>query len=501
MNGMRVLFTAAPGVAIPAGGTVLPEENLPPSAIYALGAVVEAAGHSCTILDPFRFWRDVSTPAALQRAVDGHEVVCVSANVATWPLAVPLLRALAACRPRPRIVVGGLHPTYCAEHVLATTEVDIVVRGEGERTLPPLLRAIEVGEGLDGIPGLTFRGDHGPASTPDVAPLTPEELDALPPPLWERLPDRVYSFIPVEASRGCRFACSFCSIQHKHNWRPLAVERVAQRVQQGVRALPLVRLRALMFSDDCFTTDPDRVRRIADVLEREAPGVGVAMEGRAGDVLRPGVLAGLARMPIEFLQIGVECGYDEGLRRIGKGITVDQVVASAHALHRAGLERVVKYSYIVGFPWEGWSEMARTVAFAVSLASRYGNRCQIAWLMVAPGSAIYNAMAAQGLVGANDFDGPSVEHWELFRRVHPALDETRAAALRDYAHLVRQGTPWVGALGGVFDPLTRYYRLPGDDRIRHDVESCSPLPAGGWGGRSFWEQLPPVLRQDGQGGQ
>lgn len=493
MSGLRVLFTAAPGVAIPAAGTVLPEENLPPSAIYALGAVVEAAGHSCTILDPVRFWRDVSTPTALAQAVAGHEVVCVSANVATWPLAVPLVRALAACRPRPRIVAGGLHPTYCAEHVLATTEVDVVVRGEGERTLPRLLAAIAAGEDLGGIPGLTFRGEHGPASTPDAGPLSPDELDALPPPLWERLPSGVYSFIPIEASRGCRFACSFCSIQHKSHWRPLAVERVAERVRQGVRALSLVRLRALMFSDDCFTTDPGRVARIAEVLEREAPGVAVAMEGRAGDVLQPAVLAGLARMPIEFLQIGVECGYDEGLRRVGKGVTVDEVVASAHALHRAGLERVVKYSYIVGFPWEGWTEMARTVAFAIALASRYGNRCQIAWLMVAPGSAIYRAMAAQGLVGAADFDGPSVEHWELFRRVHPALDETRAEALREYAQLLRQGVPWVGALGGVFEPLGRYYRLPGNGR--QATNACSSPPATGWGGRTFWEQLPPVLRQ------
>lgn len=500
MNGMRVLFTAAPGVAIPAGGTVLPEENLPPSAIYALGAVLEAAGYPCTILDPVRYWRDVSTTAALQHAVDGHGVVCISANVATWPLAIPLIRAFAACRPRPRIVVGGLHPTYCAEHVLATTEVDVVVRGEGERTLPRLLEALEVGKELAGIPGLSYRGEHGPASTPDAAPLTPEELDALPPPLWERLPDRVYSFIPIEASRGCRFACSFCSIQHKCNWRPLAVERVAQRVRQGVRSLPLVRLRALMFSDDCFTTDPERVRLIADVLEREAPGLAVAMEGRASDVLRPRVLEGLARMPVEFLQIGVECGYDEGLRRVGKGVTVDQVVASAHALHRAGLERVVKYSYIVGFPWEGWTEMARTVAFAVSLASRYGNRCQIAWLMVAPGSAIYDSMAAQGLVESGDFDGPSVEHWELFRRVHPGLDEARAEALREYAHLLRQGTPWVGALGGVFEPLGRYYRLPHSGRGHPASDQCVGNAAG-WGGHTFWEQLPPVLRQDGRGGQ
>ena len=500
MNGLRVLFTAAPGVAIPAGGTVLPEENLPPSAIYALGAVLEAAGHSCTVLDPSRFWHDVSTFSALQRAVDGHEVVCVSANVATWPLAIPLIRALAACRPRPRIVVGGLHPTYCAYHVLATTEADIVVRGEGERTLPRLLQALADEERLEAIPGLTFRGEHGPASTPDAAPLTPEELDALPPPLWERLPEKVYSFIPVEASRGCRFGCTFCSIQHKHNWRPLAVEQVARRVRQGVRALSRVRLRALMFSDDCFTTDPERVRLIADLLEREAPSTAVAMEGRATDVLQPSVLEGLARMPIEFLQIGVECGYDEGLRRVGKGVTVEQVVASAHALHRGGLQRVVKYSYIVGFPWEGWNEMARTVAFAVSLASRYGNRCQIAWLMVAPGSAIYDTMAARGLVWPSDFDGPSVEHWELFRRVHPALDETRSEALREYAHLLRQGVPWVGALGGVFEPLARYYRLPDSGNDQPAAMRCGGN-ASGWGGHTFWGQLPPVLRQDGHGGQ
>jgi radical SAM superfamily enzyme YgiQ (UPF0313 family) len=498
---LRVLFTAAPGVALPVDGTVQAEENLPPSAIYALAAVVEAAGFACTILDPVRYWRDVRTEDALATLVDGHDVVCVSANVATWPLARPLIAAFARCRPRPFIVVGGIHPTTCAEHVITTTQADCVVRGEGERTLPSLLRAIVSGEELEDIPGLTVRGPHGATATSDAPQLSEAELAASPHPLWQRLPPGVYSFIPVEASRGCRFACTFCSIQHKRHWRPLAVEHVAERIRQGVRALPLVRLRALMFSDDCFTTDPERVRRIAEILASEAPGVGVGMEGRATDVLRPQVLESLARMPVEFLQVGVECGYDEGLRRIGKGVTVDQVIASAHALHKVGFETVVKYSFIVGFPWESWTEMGRTVAFALSLASCYGNRCQIAWLMVAPGSAIYDTMRAAGLVAPVDFDGPNVERWELFQRVHPQLDRPRAEALREYAQVVRQTVPWVAALGGVFDPLDRTFRLPDGDRGYPAGGRCGrDAQVSGWSGYSFWEQLPPVLQKHGEGG-
>lgn len=501
MRELRVLFTAGPGVSLPSAGKAEVEENLPAAAIYALAAVVEKAGFPCTIVDPIRYWRDVPTEEALRAVAEGHTVVCLSANVATWPLAIPLVAAFARCRPRPVIVVGGLHPTYCADHVIATTEVDVVVRGEGERTLPALLHALATESEVTGIPGLTLRGPRGPVSTPDAAPLTIEELNATPLPLWDRLPPKVYAFLPVEASRGCSFACTFCGIQHKRCWRPIGIEQVAERVRQGVRSLPLVRLRSLMFGDDCFTTDPERVRQIAELLEREAPGIDFAIEARASDLLKEKVIEGLRRMCIGFLQVGVECGYDDGLRRIRKGITIDQVVASAHALHGAGVETVAKYSYIVGFPWETREDMARTVSFALSLASRYANRCQVAWLMVAPGSSIYDDMEREGRVGVADYDVPSIGHWNLFTRTHPTVDPATATAIREYAALVHQSCPWVGSVGGVFSPLSRYFRLPSDCVI---PEAGSPCAAGGrgpgWSSEAFWEQMPRVLRQDGAEG-
>jgi anaerobic magnesium-protoporphyrin IX monomethyl ester cyclase len=492
---LKVLFTAGPGVSLPAAGKVQVEENVPATAIYALGAVVEKAGFECTIVDPIRYWRDLKTDDDLQSLAEGHDVICVSANVATWPLAIPLIKVFARCRPRPFIIVGGLHPSYCSDHVVSTTETDVVVRGEGERTLPLVLHALAAGEALDSIPGLTLRSGDGPVRTPDAAPLSTEELNAAPLPLWERLPSKVYAFLPIEASRGCLFACLFCGIQHKHLWRPIAIENVAARVRQGVRSLHLVKLRSLMFADDCFTTDPERVRQIAEVLERDAPGIPIAIEARASDVVKPEVLDGLKRMCIEFLQVGVECGYAEGLRRIRKGISIDQVVASVDALHSAGVEAAAKYSYIVGFPWETREHMARTISFALSLASRHANRCQVAWLMVAPGSEIYDAMAREGRVGPADFDVPSIGHWDLFVRTHPTVDAEIADSVREYAALLLQNYPWVGSLGGVFDPLSRFFRLPADSRP--DARECG---AGGygdrWSSKVFWEQMPPLLRYD-----
>jgi radical SAM superfamily enzyme YgiQ (UPF0313 family) len=252
-----------------------------------------------------------------------------------------------------------------------------------------------------------------------------------------------------------------------------------------------------MFADDCFTTDPERVLEIAAVLEKEAHGIPIAIEARASDVVKPEVLDGLKRMSIEFLQVGVECGYAEGLRRIRKGITIEEVVASVEALHSAGVENAAKYSYIVGFPWETREQMARTISFALSLASRFANRCQVAWLMVAPGSAIYDTMAREGRVGPGDFDVPSIGHWDLFVRTHPTVDAATAESVREYAALVHQNYPWVGSLGGVFDPLTRYFSLPAESMPRARGCSCSTGPNGeGWSRNAFWEQMPPLLRRD-----
>jgi hypothetical protein len=217
-----------------------------------------------------------------------------------------------------------------------------------------------------------------------------------------------------------------------------------------------------MFTDDCFTGDVEKLRAVESALGRFAPDVGIGIEARAPDLLSTKTLAVLKNLNVEFVQVGVECGYDEGLRKIRKGITIEQVIASTHALHSIGLDDRVKYSFIVGFPWETADAVLRTVNFALSLGSRYRNKVQINWLLIVPGSDIFEQFRREGLVGYADYDAlpPSIPG--LFMRSHPSITEADTTMVHDYAVFAQQSYPWVGALGNLFRLWNRHAHIPFD---------------------------------------
>jgi radical SAM superfamily enzyme YgiQ (UPF0313 family) len=61
---------------------------------------------------------------------------------------------------------------------------------------------------------------------------------------------------------------------------------------------------------------------------------------------------------------GIECGYDEGLKRVRKNLTVDEVRRCARLLNEYGVHQGAVFSYIVGFPWETEHERMQTLRLA-----------------------------------------------------------------------------------------------------------------------------------------
>jgi radical SAM superfamily enzyme YgiQ (UPF0313 family) len=125
---------------------------------------------------------------------------------------VALIRSL---QPQAKIVAGGYDPSLAPEAYEAM-DVDYLIRGEGEIPFRELLRAIERGQGVEPIGGLSFRSSHGWVHNPAGPPLKLEDGSI-------RLPNRGarvlkgYTLLGrqvdvVETSRGCTYDCSFCSI-------------------------------------------------------------------------------------------------------------------------------------------------------------------------------------------------------------------------------------------------------------------------------------------------
>jgi radical SAM superfamily enzyme YgiQ (UPF0313 family) len=93
-----------------------------------------------------------------------------------------------------RVAMGGLHVSVEPDE--ARQHADFVFIGEGERTWPALVDAVAAGT----APQMW-----------DAARFPPVDMQSLPAPRYDLLPERRYARFPVQTTRGCPWRCDFCA--------------------------------------------------------------------------------------------------------------------------------------------------------------------------------------------------------------------------------------------------------------------------------------------------
>ena len=373
----------------------------PPLGIYWLAAILRQAGHAVDILDLIA--HGCLDGRRIAERAGQADLVGISANSLSWPAARRVVAAVKQAHPDMPVVLGGLHGTHYPEHVFAVSDVDFIVRGEGERPLLSLIDALSGRGALDQVPSLCRRSDEGIVIKPVAAMLTVEDLEGLPDPAYDLLPTGVYETLSVESARGCRFSCTFCSTKFRGSWRGICAETFVGRLQRLHGYLGRTKHQVFSFVDDLYTYDVERVPEITRVLAAHGLEIKATIDARATDVVRGRVAEALAPITNHML-IGAECGYDEGLRTIRKGCTTGILEAAAAKLNDVGIAGETVFSFIIGFPFETREDCMRTIEFASSLMTRYGVRIYLQWFNTIPGSKIWDGLAGNGDLDISMYD-------------------------------------------------------------------------------------------------
>jgi B12-binding domain/radical SAM domain protein len=324
--------------------------------------------------------------AALQagrRPVVGWSFLTASLGDVTAELA-----AFRAALPDRRVLhlAGGPHPSADPAGTLAAG-FDLAARGEGERTLPDLLAAVDEGRGPGTVPGLAWLEGGGLRQSGRAAPV---DLDAVPP--WASRAGRLG---PIELTRGCIWACRFCHTPFlfKARWRHrslpavrAAVEELARRQAFDVRFLTPS---ALSYGAAGPAPDLDAVEALL-ATTREAIGPrGRIFLGTFPSELRPEHVSARALALVRrwchnrSVILGGQSGSDRLLEAMGRGHDAAAVERAARLAVEAGLEPSV--DLVFGLPGEEEPDRAATRALVLRLAD-LGARVHAHAFMPLPGT-------------------------------------------------------------------------------------------------------------------
>jgi len=365
--------------------------QLNPGAHHLISALREQ-GHETILVDAKHPLQDVcERPPTVDEPLDPEQVLTDPGELADALAAHPdldlvcltvLERSLAQVRELCRfirdrsdawIAVGGPLPTAAPEHCLVhLPEVDVLVRGDGETLLPRIAGAVaglDRGEGALEVLEATLAGEHGLAARAGGALLCSHldrinrvpDLDDSPLDFEFLERDQVQRGISLTTSRGCVYACRFCSVHDRQLWRAMSAERVLEHLRRyrrrltelygGVERIPAEALELQLWDDDFFV-DSARAAAIlegaasaghrvsflqgtvASFFVREGRRITASLDGDLLDAIPPDIFTETGG-----LKVGTESFCDAELHRLGKPYAVDHVRRLVEGLARRGIRQ------------------------------------------------------------------------------------------------------------------------------------------------------------------
>jgi len=248
--------------------------SMPPLGLLYIAAVLEEDGFEVRVIptDIMEWkWAQIRDEIRKYRA----DVIGVTATTENRFQSFQLIKEAKKANPDALTVLGGPHASMAAEDCLEhIPELDLVVKGEGEKTMLELCQKLKEDRdlpNLNSIAGLVIRNRGKILSTPLRMPI--QDLDSLPYPAFHLVPFEKYNFVfevPGEGklpainmmtSRGCPFNCSFCATPI--NWGRTVRMRSPQNVIKEIEFLKnKYDIQVLFFFDDTFNASPKRVEDI-----------------------------------------------------------------------------------------------------------------------------------------------------------------------------------------------------------------------------------------------
>lgn len=306
-------------------------------------------------------------------------------------------------------VLAGDHVTALPNESMERSLVDYVITGgDFDFLLANLVDHVVNGTALE--PGIYYREKGAVASTGHFdlshdlnrAPVIDRDLTN-----WKQYAydNGNYKHLPgtyIMAGRDCwHHACTFCSWTTLFpNFRVRAVDHVVDEIAM---LSARYHIREVMDDTGCFPVG-SWLHNFCDALIKRRLNRRVAIDCN----MRFGALTydeyrHMRKAGFRFILFGLESANQATLDRVGKRLSVNDILVSCRNAKRAGLSPHITVMF--GYPWEGEEDVARTIALSRELMIKgYAHTMQATIVIPYPGTPLFDECSRADILSTRDWE-------------------------------------------------------------------------------------------------
>lgn len=299
------------------------------------------------------------------------------------------------------IIVKGAHfLTENTDLLYKYKALDLIIVGEAEGVLKDILK----GKPYEKIKGLCYR-DGFAAKYTGHRPFI-KDLDKLPFPARHlvdnnlfRRPDNNKVQAIIKVSRGCPHHCFFCLAT------PVSGAKVRVRSTDNIVAeikecVEKYNIQNFLFWSDIFNQNREWVMELCEKIIDSGLKITWSSNTRA-DTADAEMAELMYQSGCRLVSIGVESGSQYILDKIGKKITISQIIDTVKIFKKAKI-KIYNY-FVIGLPWDNEETIEDTIEFAILLNSDFVSFYTATPL---PGTRFYKFAIENNLLNPRDsFDG------------------------------------------------------------------------------------------------
>lgn len=372
--------------------------EVPPQPLIYLGAYLRQQNIKCSLLDANALGLDIDETV---RRITQEDPEYVGITSPTMLISTSAMLCSKIKQKNPDIVtiVGGPHISAEPQKTMSLyKDIDIGVLGEGEITLNELLPALKNKEALALVKGIIYR-QNGSLTVTGKRPFI-EDLDTLPLPAWDMLPDLMKWYqqssaridrlpnISLISSRGCPFQCIFCA---RNVFGNVTRKNSAGYLIRTIKHLIAeYKIKSISFEDENFVIYKDRLKEFCRLMIDEKLDItwDCASNIRAVDFDTLKLMKSAGCWQINF---GIESGSQRILDFIKKNVTLQEIKTALTMTKNAGI--LTKGYFIIGHPTEDASSIEETIRFIKGIDL---DIFQMSYMVPFPGTDLYRMAERYG---------------------------------------------------------------------------------------------------------